>query len=149
MCQKTWHIWLDSTLHKLTSGLSSMCLPLHVYHTVAQYLSTVTHTNLATFVQVLFSLELHLLSPHARRYIRAKSVLANQVLTWTMHLLVLMLLVVMSVSVASIYAAVLGFVTFVCPLCLMRVQKCKAQINGPWDEAVPSIQMKQLKRHLP
>ncbi|KAA6427872.1 MAG: hypothetical protein FRX49_02534 [Trebouxia sp. A1-2] len=27
--------------------------------------------------------------------------------------------------------------------------KCKAQINGPWDEAVPSIQMKQLKRHLP
>ena len=126
-----------------------MCLPLRVYHTVSQDMSTNACTNLATFVQVLFSLELYLLSPHARRYIRVKSVTANQVLTLTMHLLVLMLLVIMSVSVASIYAAVLGFVTFVCPLCLMRVQKCKAQINGPWDEAVPSIQMKQLKRHLP
>ena len=110
-------------------------------------MSTAACTNLAIFVQVLFSLELHLLSPHARRYLRAKSVTANQALTLTMHLLVLILLVIMSVSVASIYAAVLGFVTFVCPLCLMRVQKCKAQINGPWDEAVPPIQMKQLKRH--
>ena len=124
-----------------------MCLPLHAHTTVAQDLSTAAYTNLAIFAQVLFSLELHLLSPHARRYIRAKSITANQLLTLTMHLSVLMLLVVMSVSVASIYAAMLVFVTFVCPLCLMRVQKCKAQINGPWDEAIPSIQMKQLKRH--
>ena len=71
---------------------------------------------------------------------------ADQALTLAMHLVVLILLFVMSVTVASIHAAMLVFVTFFCPLCLMRVQKCKAQINGPWDEAVPSIQIKNLKK---
>ncbi len=63
-----------------------------------------------------------------------------------MHITVLVLLVVISATVASVYAAMLVFVTFVCPLYLMRVQKCKAQINGPWDEAVPSIHMNKLRR---
>lgn len=97
-------------------------------------------------VQVLFSLELYLLFPHVRRHIRTWSAAANQLLTILMHTSVLLLLMVMSVSVASIYTAVLAFVTLICPVCLMRVQKCKAQINGPWDEAVPCIQVKQMRK---
>lgn len=76
------------------------------------------------------------------------SATANQVLTILMHTFVLLLLIVMSVSVAAIYTALLAFVSLICPICLMRVQKCKAQINGPWDEAVPCIQVKQMRRTL-
>jgi Phosphatidylinositol N-acetylglucosaminyltransferase len=28
---------------------------------------------------------------------------------------------------------------FVCPWCLLAIGKFKAQINGPWDEAVPRM----------
>ena len=97
-------------------------------------------------MQVLFSLELYLLFPHVRRFTKAQSAVGNQILTVVMHICVLLLLIVMSLSVAAIYAALLIFVTFVCPVCLMRVQKCKAQINGPWDEAVPCIQITQMRR---
>ena len=97
----------------------------------------------AKCVQVLFSLELHLLSPYARRYIKTKSVAADQALAVAMHTTVFVLFMLLSVSVASVYVLLLYFLTFVCPLCLMRVQKYKAQINGPWDEAVPSIHLKQ------
>lgn len=97
-------------------------------------------------MQVLLSLELYLLSPYARQYVKVRSAAANQALTIAMHLVVLILLFVMSASVALLYAVMLSFVTFVCPLCLMRVQKCKAQINGPWDEAVPSVHMKKLRK---
>jgi hypothetical protein len=30
-------------------------------------------------------------------------------------------------------------VTLVCPYWLVHIQKFKAKINGPWDEAVPKL----------
>ncbi len=32
-----------------------------------------------------------------------------------------------------------AFVSLICPMWLVRVGKFKAQINGPWDEAVPKL----------
>ena len=63
-----------------------------------------------------------------------------------MHIIVLVLLTVMSAAGAAIYVALLVFITFVCPLCLIRVQKCKAHISGPWDEAVLCIRVKQPRK---
>ncbi|KAL0054305.1 hypothetical protein WJX82_006881 [Trebouxia sp. C0006] len=81
----------------LVCGLLTMHLYLHDYIFVDQVTDTLTgsmsmtaatfasvliasqlKTQMQVFSQVLFSLELYLLSPHARRYIRAKSVTANQ-----------------------------------------------------------------------
>lgn len=151
----------------LVCGLLVMHLYLHDYSFMDQLTDTLTgsmsltaatfasvlvasqlKTQLQVFAQVLFSLELYLLFPHARRHIKLWSATANQALTIFMHTSVLLLLFVMSLSVATLYAGLLAFVTFFCPLCLMRVQKCKAQITGPWDEAVPCVQVKPMRRTL-
>ena len=49
-----------------------------------------------------------------------------------------------SVLLTSAFCCALLFVTLMCPMWLVRIHKFKAQINGPWDEAVP-----HLSRHLP
>jgi phosphatidylinositol glycan class C protein len=49
-----------------------------------------------------------------------------------------------SVLLTSAFCCALLFVTLICPMWLVRIHKFKAQINGPWDEAVP-----HLSRHLP
>lgn len=33
----------------------------------------------------------------------------------------------------------LALIIFFCPMWLVRIQKFKANINGPWDEAVPKL----------
>jgi phosphatidylinositol glycan class C protein len=38
-----------------------------------------------------------------------------------------------------LYVCVILGVSFVCPYWLVHIQKFKAKINGPWDEAVPRI----------
>jgi len=40
-------------------------------------------------------------------------------------------------SVSFISASV--FIGLLCPMWLVKIHKFKAQINGPWDEAVPRL----------
>eukprot|EP00878_Enallax_costatus_P005691 GHUV01005968.1.p1 GENE.GHUV01005968.1~~GHUV01005968.1.p1 ORF type:complete len:398 (+),score=100.30 GHUV01005968.1:2189-3382(+) len=96
-------------------------------------------TELDVFVHVLFCLELYLLSPFMRRYIRNASLTAHIVLTVAMVAAAMLLLLPLSrVITAAFVASVVG-VSFVCPYWLVHIQKFKAKINGPWDEAVPKI----------
>jgi phosphatidylinositol glycan class C protein len=44
-----------------------------------------------------------------------------------------------SVLLTSTFLCALTFVTFICPMWLVRIHKFKAAINGPWDEAVPRL----------
>ena len=44
-----------------------------------------------------------------------------------------------SVLLATSCICVACFVCLICPMWLVRVGKFKAQINGPWDEAVPKL----------
>ena len=91
------------------------------------------------FVHVLFCLQLFLLAPFVRRYIRTASLAAHVALTAVMALAALALLSRLSRALGAVFvAAVLG-VSFVCPFWLVHIQKFKAKINGPWDEAVPRM----------
>lgn len=47
----------------------------------------------------------------------------------------------LSAVLASAFCALVLFVALLCPMWLVRVHKFKAQINGPWDEAVPKMSL--------
>ena len=88
--------------------------------------------------QMLFSLELYLLSPYARCYVKNKSPIVDQVLTMTMHVVAVLVLWPIAALVACMYFIAVVFVTFMCPMWLVKVHRYKAKINGAWDEAVPN-----------
>jgi len=50
-----------------------------------------------------------------------------------------LLLLQLSVAATAAFVAAVLSVSFVCPYSLVTLQKFKAKINGPWDEAVPKI----------
>jgi phosphatidylinositol glycan class C protein len=91
-------------------------------------------------VHVLFALELFLLSPYARRYIKQRSLALHLALTAAMTLAVGgLLLPPVSPAAAAAFGVCVLLVTFACPLALVRAHKFKAHISGPWDEAAPHI----------
>jgi len=89
------------------------------------------------FAHVLFSLELFLLSPHPRRFIRTAHAAAHLLTTCAMTSAAAGLLAALSKPAAVAFLATVLFMSFLCPLWLICIQKYKQKINGPWDEAVP------------
>lgn len=88
---------------------------------------------------MLFSLELYLLSPYARRYVRRRSVRLHVGVTVAMAAAAVGLLLCVSGVAAAAFVAADLLLTFLCPLALVRAHKYKAKISGPWDEAAPQI----------
>jgi phosphatidylinositol glycan class C protein len=91
------------------------------------------------FSQVLFSLQLFLLSPFVRRYIRATSVAAHVATTVCMVAAAAAILDPLSRPAALMFVVVVLAIALVCPALLVSIHKYKAKISGPWDEAVPAI----------
>jgi phosphatidylinositol glycan class C protein len=91
------------------------------------------------FAHVLFCLQLYLLAPFVRRHVCAASLAAHLALTAAMALAALALLLPLSRVLSGAFAAAVAGVTLVCPYWLVHIQKFKAKINGPWDEAVPKL----------
>jgi len=89
------------------------------------------------FVHILFSLEMYLLSPFLRRFLCRTHSAIHVATTALMGLGAALLLAALSAVAASAFCAASLFITFACPMWLMRIQKYKQKINGPWDEAVP------------
>jgi len=81
----------------------------------------------------------YLLSPFVRRYVRSASLTAHILLTGCMTAAALLLLLPLSGILSMLYLLVMFSVSFACPYWLVHIQKFKAKINGPWDEAVPRI----------
>lgn len=98
-----------------------------------------THTPALQFAHVLFCLELYLLLPFMRRYIRRASLAAHVAVTAAMVGAATALLLPLSAALAELFCALVLFTSLGCPAWLLRIQKFKAKINGPWDEAVPCL----------
>eukprot|EP00879_Flechtneria_rotunda_P013359 GHRR01013949.1.p1 GENE.GHRR01013949.1~~GHRR01013949.1.p1 ORF type:complete len:178 (+),score=53.64 GHRR01013949.1:913-1446(+) len=96
-------------------------------------------TEFDVFVHVLFCLELYLLSPFMRRYIRNASLMAHILLTLGMVAAAVLLLLPLSSVLTIAYLTAVVSVSFLCPYWLVHIHKFKAKINGPWDEAVPKV----------
>jgi len=74
-----------------------------------------------------------------RRYVRRASLAAHVGLTAAMAVAAAALVAPLSAPLAAVFAVEVAFVSLLCPLCLVRIHKFKAKINGPWDEALPHV----------
>ncbi|GMH40411.1 hypothetical protein BSKO_08315 [Bryopsis sp. KO-2023] len=128
--------FVNSVTDKLTGSVS---LGAAVFSSVL--IASRLRTNGHVFVQILFALELYLLFPFVRRYVCQASMVVHLALTLAMLAISVLLAAPLSVLLTSMYCAVVGFVSLICPLFLVNLHKFKAKINGPWDEAVPRIPM--------
>ena len=52
-----------------------------------------------------------------------------------------LILAPLSAVLTTAFVALVLFISLLCPMWLVRVHKFKAQINGPWDEAVPKMSL--------
>jgi phosphatidylinositol glycan class C protein len=123
----------------------------------ALLISSRLQSNLAVFSLVFLAIELFILGPFCWRAIGRASQVLHSILTvsctaGTAYILRMMHSTdddcdnddndtkqqqAVLASVSFIAASV--FVGLLCPMWLVKIHKFKAQINGPWDEAVPRL----------
>lgn len=84
------------------------------------------------FVQILFALELFLLSPFVRRSIRGASNTAHIGVTIAVLGATVLLVSFLSLVAASILVISVLLISFICPVFLTRLHRFKAKIGGPW-----------------
>ncbi|KAG6548414.1 hypothetical protein Mapa_009900 [Marchantia paleacea] len=91
--------------------------------------------SLLVFAVMLFSLEFFLLFPRVAHQMRRRSVHLHLVFSCFLIALTLLLIYALNYLVLTFFVIVLLFITVVSPYELIRIQKYKHEINGPWDEA--------------
>ena len=94
----------------------------------------------------MLSLELHIMGPYVRHKVAAASPAAHVAVTAGLALAAVWMLASQSRLLTGVFVGACLFITFACPAWLVRIHKFKAQINGPWDEAVPRLSTKLLAR---
>lgn len=90
-------------------------------------------------MQVTLALSGFVLLPQLRAAVQAASPAAHACLTAVLGCAAVATLLPLSILLATSYVCSAAFVSLICPMWLVRVGKFKAQINGPWDEAVPKL----------
>jgi phosphatidylinositol N-acetylglucosaminyltransferase subunit C len=88
---------------------------------------------------VLLSLEVYVLAPPLQQMLRDQAPMLDALITLISGATTFALLANLSVVLTSGFVCSIIFVVVLCPMWLLRMHKFKAQINGPWDEAVPKL----------
>ena len=90
-------------------------------------------------VQILLSLQIYIAAPYAQHDL-SKLLPFGHVPSFLLTSTAALLSVAgQSVVITSWLLCFLMLIVFLCPMWLVRIQKFKANINGPWDEAVPKL----------
>jgi len=92
-------------------------------------------SNIHVFAIISIAIEMFALFPIMRHHLKLYSQELHNWLTCAMVCLTAGLFNQISTTVAVLYVSGILFITFVCPLWLVFIQKYKNEINGPWDEA--------------
>lgn len=98
-------------------------------------------SHMQVFALVLFSLEFFVLFPVLRHHVKKYSQKRHVTLSLSMVSLTTGLLLPLSPLLTALFLALILAVTFVCPYWLIKIEKYKYEIHGPWDEAMPIIKM--------
>ncbi|CAM9255245.1 unnamed protein product [Ectocarpus fasciculatus] len=101
----------------------------------AVLLASRLESNEKVFGLVLFALELFAFFPLARREVKRHSLLLHASVTSAMVLPTGLLLYLRHPTLFTAYLGTVVLVTVACPLWLLRVQRYKLRIEGPWDIA--------------
>jgi len=126
---------LEPKPHRLTSVLS-----MNAAISSGVVLASRLQSNLEVFALVLSSVLLFALFPLLHKKIQQRAtVLIRTGATTLFAIASILSLGQASKTAAVIAAAVLVFVTFLCPAVLVWAQRYKNEIRGPWDPAVPVV----------
>lgn len=87
------------------------------------------------FAVMLFSLQVFLFAPLVMYCIKKYSFLLHLLFSLGLVGLTLALVYQLQGFLFGVLLGLLVFITFICPYWLIRIQKYKFEINGPWDEA--------------
>ncbi|CAO3568826.1 unnamed protein product [Mortierella alpina] len=100
-------------------------------------LASKLETDSQVFGLLAFTVQWFALFPMVRRQLKSISIRSSIVLTLVLVLTAAWLLSSISSAIVVVYLLGMVFVTFVCPLWLIWIQRYKNKIHGPWDEARP------------
>mmetsp|Transcript_60380 Transcript_60380/g.97839 ORF Transcript_60380/g.97839 Transcript_60380/m.97839 type:complete len:509 (+) Transcript_60380:16-1542(+) len=105
---------------------------------VSVMLASRASSNMHVALLMCSAVEVFALAPRVYRTVKLMSETAHVVLS---TLLILLCFLVLS-SIRKIFGQIFGFIAFfitcICPLTFLYIQRYKNKINGPWDEAVPT-----------
>jgi len=103
------------------------------------YILYIRSSHGVSCVQIVLSLQLYIAAPYVQYNVSKMIPHGAQILNIIGIGSTLFFLSNISVVVTSWLIAVLLLVVFLCPMWLVRIEKFKAHLNGPWDEAVPHL----------
>ncbi|EEB08947.1 pig-C [Schizosaccharomyces japonicus yFS275] len=96
--------------------------------------------SLHVFIFILFAVYWFALFPIFRKYVHMYSFYADMLMTLFMLISAyLATCIVASVAIASVFLLLIFFISFVCPVWFIKLQRFKNEIHGPWDIARPQI----------
>ncbi|CAM9748301.1 unnamed protein product [Hapterophycus canaliculatus] len=127
------YLWRDEGLRGGIGTAGTLSLNAAIF--AAVLLASRLESNEKVFGLVLFALELFAFLPLARREVKRHSLLLHASVTSAMVLPTGLLLFLRHPTLFTAYLSTVVLVTVACPLWLLRVQRYKLRIEGPWDIA--------------
>ncbi|CAH3025571.1 unnamed protein product, partial [Porites evermanni] len=140
------------TIYAMTTFMLAMNLLLYDYGTRAAIVSRSTSLNASifasvclasrlpsswhVFVTVILAMQMFALFPSLRRQLKMHLPSSDIFLTWTLVFVAIAMLWPLTQLFAVLLVLVHLAVTLVCPFWLIKLQRLKNNIHGPWDEAV-------------
>ncbi|EKX34690.1 hypothetical protein GUITHDRAFT_119124 [Guillardia theta CCMP2712] len=104
---------------------------------VSVILASRASSNLHVALLMCCAVEVFALAPRVYRQVKLSSEVAHGIVTSCLVLISLALLFHISPLLGTIFGFFVFFITWICPLTFLYIQRYKNKINGPWDEAVP------------
>ncbi|EPX70949.1 pig-C [Schizosaccharomyces octosporus yFS286] len=96
--------------------------------------------SIDVFFFVLYAVHWFALFPIFRKYIHFYSFYADMLMTLVLIMTAyLSLYLVASVIIAFVFLSSIFFISFVCPIWFIKLQRFKNEIHGPWDIALPKL----------
>lgn len=117
----------------VSHGRLTSVLSMNAAISASVVLASRLSSDLAVFALILFSVQAFALFPILRRRIQSTA------LTVPLVILSIGLMWPLSQMIATLFGAVLLFITLLAPAALVWSQQFKNEIRGPWDVAIPKI----------
>eukprot|EP01130_Rhizamoeba_saxonica_P013865 TRINITY_DN5967_c0_g1_i2.p1 TRINITY_DN5967_c0_g1~~TRINITY_DN5967_c0_g1_i2.p1 ORF type:complete len:267 (-),score=24.73 TRINITY_DN5967_c0_g1_i2:117-917(-) len=90
------------------------------------------------FAIMFLAIEIFALSPMLRHHLKKYSYWLDKVSSLILFASSIYLLKNISLVFTWMYVLSVSFISVICPICLVYMQRYKNILHGPWDEAIPS-----------
>ncbi|XP_046845379.1 phosphatidylinositol N-acetylglucosaminyltransferase subunit C-like [Xenia sp. Carnegie-2017] len=142
------------TIYAMTICMLGMNLIMHDYGASGAIVSKAASLNTAifgsvclasrlpsswhAFVTVILAVEIFALFPVFRETLKTFCPRSQPFMTWSLLLIALVSVLTISLLAGVFFVLAQSALMFLCPYWLVRLQRYKDNIHGPWDEAVIS-----------